>query len=666
MSQSYTDLLEIILRECAASHPEPWYPSSFSRSTGVPREPLDACLDQLRMRGLIQLTPWVHEYGQGYQLTQHGAEVLHQPRLLTRLRRGDVPPSTAVTTGQGIRPGPGSYTATGPGYERHALAEVRGEKVRMALMDESRPIVTQVLLMLNILYFLVGLFVHVSKFGGSAGAYLSGMGNNGSLGQTYHAMGSLYIDDLVLEHQWWRLITYGFLHGGALHIGMNMFALYNIGPLLERMWSRWPYLALYLISCVGSGACAMFLTPNASLVGASGAICGLLGSMASWLLLNKAHLPPRIVQDWQRQIMTNIVLIAILSFLPGISWAGHLGGGVTGALIAIPLNMAHFDTGVRRWLGWGGTALAVVLALGLFQAALGRRGDAEVRVMEKASNLIANKVRNVSVHKEWPGDAKEQAATYRQTKQELEAALVTVQQFNPRDHSNQERFFKTGIALLELAIPYCEHVANALQSKETWTAKKRAELRAEFDKIQEAFTAHAAADKNLKQGAPDDGGSTKNKGGKDKIDKGNDQTAFAKNKTMLFKAEEQARDTLNNLARPLLPPRKREWPGDSEAAKLVKMFRTTKQDLAKVVDHLKQAAPDRQPEVNDYFGTGITFLQKTAHFCDKMAAALESPKTWTDEQQKALNADFQEFQQLVTRHHEAWQKLQQAQEDKGK
>jgi membrane associated rhomboid family serine protease len=656
MSQSYTDLLEIILRECAASHPQPWYPSSFARSTGVPREPLDGCLDQLRMRGLIQLTPWVHEYGQGYQLTQHGAEVLQHPRLLARLRNGDVPAATAVTTAQGVRPRPGSYSATAPGYERHALADVRGEKVRMALMDDSRPIVTQVLLMLNILYFLVGLFVHVSKFGGSAGAYLGGMGNNGSLNKTYHAIGSLHIDDLVLDHQWWRLITYGFLHGGVLHIGMNMFALYSIGPLLERMWSRWPYLALYLISCVGSGAFAMFLTPNASLVGASGAICGLLGSMAAWLLLNKAHLPPRIVQDWQRQIMTNIVLIAILSILPGISWAGHLGGGVTGALIAIPLNMAHFDTGARRWLGWGGTALAVVLAFGLFQAALGRRGDSEVRVMRKASESIQKNVKNVGVHKEWPADAKEQVAAYGQTKQELEAALATVKQFNPRDNANQENFFKTGIAMLELAIPYCEHVANGLQSKETWTAKKRAELRAEFDKIQEAFTAHEAADKDVNQTAAGDGTGAKDKGKTPRAE----NEAVNKALKALNDADETAFNTWKGQAKKLLQFEPNEWPGD--AAAQAQKFRDNKKKLEEALVKLKSMGPFKHPELTETFKTGVAFCEAVVPFCEKMAKALQSEQTWTNKERDALRQEYRAIGEVYSNFvaaREKWNKVAQ-------
>ena len=77
--------------------------------------------------------------------------------------------------------------------------------------------------------------------------------------------------------------------------------------------------------------------------------------------------------------MTNIFLIAIISFLPGISWAGHLGGGVTGALIGIPLNVAHFGDGTKRWVGWVSAAMLTILGLGLLQWKLATTPDGVMR-----------------------------------------------------------------------------------------------------------------------------------------------------------------------------------------------------------------------------------------------------------------------------------------------
>src|SRR5208282_4150701 len=104
MAKTSTDLLEIILRECAASGTQPWYPSVYAQETGVPREALDASCDELRLGGLVRLTDWVQGRGQGYVLTPEGMEAVQSPRLLGRLRAEGVPAPTAPTaTTPGVR-----------------------------------------------------------------------------------------------------------------------------------------------------------------------------------------------------------------------------------------------------------------------------------------------------------------------------------------------------------------------------------------------------------------------------------------------------------------------------------------------------------------------------------------------------------------------------------
>jgi hypothetical protein len=200
--------------------------------------------------------------------------------------------------------------------------------------------------------------------------------------------------------------------------------------------------------------------------------------------------------------MTNIVLIALISMMPRVSWAGHLGGGLVGALIGIPLNMAHFDTGVRRWLGWGGAAAAVVLGFVLLQVGLGgrvneverseleiqRAWNKEVAMMWRADEVVRTNVKNVAINPKWPGDAEAAkiVSTYRETKKKVETALAELKSLGPFRSPELVNNFKTGIAMLELVVPYCDRVANALQSKETWTNQEQATLRADFAKIDEA------------------------------------------------------------------------------------------------------------------------------------------------------------------------------------
>lgn len=126
----------------------------------------------------------------------------------------------------------------------------------------------------------------------------------------------------------WRMITAAFTHGGILHVLLNMYTLFIFGQLLERMLGRWRFLALYLISGLGGSAAVVLLdAPNQAVVGASGAIFGLMGA---FFVINR-HLGGSSVQLF--------VLVAINLaygfFIPGISWQAHVGGLVAGALVGL-------------------------------------------------------------------------------------------------------------------------------------------------------------------------------------------------------------------------------------------------------------------------------------------------------------------------------------------
>ncbi|AWS47781.1 rhomboid family intramembrane serine protease [Streptosporangium sp. 'caverna'] len=157
--------------------------------------------------------------------------------------------------------------------------------------------------------------------------------------------------------EWWRLITGAFLHqplsGGSFaltHILFNMWALYAIGPELERRLGHARFLALYMLSALG-GSVAIYLF-GISAVGASGAIFGMFGAL--FVLARKLGFDVRGVL-WL--IGINVVLTVVV---PNISWQGHLGGLITGGLAAVILAFAPSKN--RNAVQWGGcVALAVVL-----------------------------------------------------------------------------------------------------------------------------------------------------------------------------------------------------------------------------------------------------------------------------------------------------------------
>ena len=127
--------------------------------------------------------------------------------------------------------------------------------------------------------------------------------------------------------QYDRLLTSAFMHYGIVHILFNMYALYVLGPPLERHLGRARFLALYLLSALGGSVVVYLFSPlNAATAGASGAIFGLFG--ATFVAARRLNLDVR-------SLVVLIVINLVITFtVPGISWQGHIGGLLTGALVA--------------------------------------------------------------------------------------------------------------------------------------------------------------------------------------------------------------------------------------------------------------------------------------------------------------------------------------------
>lgn len=151
--------------------------------------------------------------------------------------------------------------------------------------------------------------------------------------------------------QYYRLVTSGFLHAGITHVLFNMVALYFTGPALERLLGPARFLGLYTLSLLGGSVLVYLLAPPGQpTLGASGAIFGLFG--ASFLLARKLDFDVR-------GIVGLIVVNLVITFIaPGISWQGHIGGLVTGALVAWAYAYAPQ---ARRDLIVAGCSVALVL-----------------------------------------------------------------------------------------------------------------------------------------------------------------------------------------------------------------------------------------------------------------------------------------------------------------
>jgi membrane associated rhomboid family serine protease len=148
--------------------------------------------------------------------------------------------------------------------------------------------------------------------------------------------GALYGPSIQFSHEYWRLVTGGFLHAnqlpfGLLHIGFNMYILYFLGQLLEPSIGRLKFGLIYFTALLCGAFGALLLTPNSPTVGASGAVFGLMGAA---VIVMRA----RGVDPWQAGIGPLIVLNLVLTFtFSNISIGGHIGGLIGGAAAAYVL-----------------------------------------------------------------------------------------------------------------------------------------------------------------------------------------------------------------------------------------------------------------------------------------------------------------------------------------
>jgi membrane associated rhomboid family serine protease len=193
----------------------------------------------------------------------------------------------------------------------------------------------------------------------NVGVYLAeiatgGNASNGT-GNTIYYHGALF-GPLVANGDWWRLFTSAFLHYGPIHLGLNMWALYIAGTLLERVIGSWRFAMLYLVSGIAGSAGALLLSFNSPTVGASGAIFGVFGALL--VLERRQHI------STGGQILGLVVLNLVLSFaVPGISIGGHIGGLIAGIvlmllLLAVRRNPAVYSLAAGVAVG----AIAIVVA----------------------------------------------------------------------------------------------------------------------------------------------------------------------------------------------------------------------------------------------------------------------------------------------------------------
>jgi membrane associated rhomboid family serine protease len=212
-------------------------------------------------------------------------------------------------------------------------------KVKTLRSIPTTPRVTEVLIAINVIAFIAEVATGTPLGGGQHGTVLIKGGLDGP--------------DIAQGHQYWRILTAGFLHYSLLHIAFNMFFLYIMGPMLEPAIGRLNFLAVYLASLLAGSFGALLFEPDALTVGASGACFGVLGA-----LIAVAH--NRRISLWQSGLGLTLVINVVFSFsVAGISIGGHLGGLIGGLITGAAIVELSERRGLRS------AALAACAAVGV-------------------------------------------------------------------------------------------------------------------------------------------------------------------------------------------------------------------------------------------------------------------------------------------------------------
>lgn len=133
---------------------------------------------------------------------------------------------------------------------------------------------------------------------------------------------------LVQQGEYWRMLSCIFAHGSPIHLLFNMSVVYTMGFMLERAIGSLRFLGLCAVTALGSSAFALFFNFEVPMVGASGMILGWAGAML-----------PIATEQGRKELGVWLIQVVVISLLPGVSWAGHLGGFLFGLPCGVALRL---------------------------------------------------------------------------------------------------------------------------------------------------------------------------------------------------------------------------------------------------------------------------------------------------------------------------------------
>lgn len=193
------------------------------------------------------------------------------------------------------------------------------EKKANKIFSKKLPLMTYIIMSICILAFAL---MHIVGNGSTDNVTLLLFGAN--------------LNVLTTSGQYYRLLTSMFLHIGIMHLLLNMYSLYIIGPQIESFFGKWKFLIIYLISGISGSILSIAFNHNVISAGASGAIFGLFGSMLYFGYYYRAYLGNALRSQVTMIIFINLMLGFMLT---GVDNAAHIGGLIGGILTTMTLGI---------------------------------------------------------------------------------------------------------------------------------------------------------------------------------------------------------------------------------------------------------------------------------------------------------------------------------------
>ena len=174
------------------------------------------------------------------------------------------------------------------------------------------------------------------------------------------------IGPLSLGTEPWRLLASNYLHVGILHLGLNMWCLWNLGALAERIFDPWTFFLIYTASGLAGGLASLWGHPMVVGVGASGAIFGLAGALIAALYFGRLPIPTTAIRGTLKSLVSfagyNLLFGAMI---PGIDNLAHIGGCLTGLALGAALAGSLMAAPEARAARRRGVFVAAAIALAM-------------------------------------------------------------------------------------------------------------------------------------------------------------------------------------------------------------------------------------------------------------------------------------------------------------